>query len=603
MAAGAAPGQRVTAMATPSLPGGSYRALLALSFAPDLAAPARAALERRARRALSLLCDGAPARHDVADASLLLLAAGDAGPGLAAPDGSFAYSVGVGGTDWRRQRACDGSSLLAAVRRVGAAALADLAPPFAVLFRARPDGPLEAATDACGILHVYVTAGSGFAACSSSCLALGALGDGRLDLESIAMYARLGFYPSARAPLSGVRRLRPGEACALADGALRVTTWAQAPPREPPFPSFAAAVDGGAAALRDAVGTLAAAHPRIGLSLSGGLDSRVVLAALPPERRAALEVLCLSAPGRDEAPLVRRLAHRCGFAPTIVDVAAFPTARAIEWAEGASRRRAYCANPLSVAVLDWAESIGPTGPRLHGQNGELARGFYGGLDPAPAAVTPASVAALLRTRRMSGGQVAPWLLASAYREPVAAALADELHAWLSATGLPWAEATDELYLAQRMAGWVGVELSRTSTRRIDLSPFFDPRVLAFARRAAPAHKRESRLLGAMLAALDPTLAGLPLYAPAPPTAPPSTPAPSVFAAPVGAAAVRAQLLADAATAGLSLARAAALPLFDPTALAGALRPDSPLDVTALGFVLSVEWMLAFLERARATPDA
>jgi len=46
-----------------------------------------------------------------------------------------------------------------------------------------------------------------------------------------------------------------------------------------------------------------------------------------------------------------------------------------------------------VAVLDWAESIGPTGPRLHGQNGELARGFYGGLDPAPAAVTPASVAA------------------------------------------------------------------------------------------------------------------------------------------------------------------------------------------------------------------
>ena len=602
--------------------GSLHRAIVALSFAPGLAPAARAELERRARRALALLCDGAVPRVGLEDRDLLVLEAGSHAPRQVAEDGAFAQSFGVGGTDWRRERGCEAPSLLVKLRASGAAALADFTPPFAALFRARGDGPLEAATDACGLFPVYVTAGAGFAACGSSCLSLGALHDGGLDLESLAGYGRLGFYLGARTPLSGVRRLLPREACALAAGALRVATWADAPPREPIFASFAEAVDAGARALRAAVGSLAAAHAPIGISLSGGLDSRLVLAALPPERRSALQVLCIDAPGSGNAPVVRRLAALCGLAPTFVDTSAFPRQRAAVLARGAARRRDYSANPLSTAVLDWAESALPGTPRLHGQNGEFARGFYYGEQSARDGVTPERVAAFMLGRRVSGRRVALQVLAPAYRELGEEALRNEVQAWLVATGLSWLDALDEFYLCQRMAGWVGIELGRTSMRRIDLSPFFDPRFLAFARRAAPDDKRGSRLLAAVLEALDRALAALPLDwgqspaalwrgVPAMPrdTAPPfatRTPrqgprgAPAV---PVGADLVRAQLLQEADVAGLSLARAAALPLFEASALAGAMRVDSPLDVTTLGFALDVEWMLEFLERARAAPTS
>ncbi len=593
-----------------------HRAILALSFAPGLAMVARGAIARRARRALSLLCDAAP-RVSLEDGDLLVLDAGGQAPQHFAEDGTFAHSFGIGGTDWRAERSCEAASLLAKLRASGAAALADFTPPFAALFRTRRDAPLEAATDACGLLHVYVTAGAGFAACSSSCLALGALQDGGLDLESLAAYGGLGFYLGARTPVSGVRRLLPGEACVLTAGVLRVAAWANAARRDPVFSTFAEAVDAGAGALRAAVGSLAVPHPRIGISLSGGLDSRLVLAALPPERRAALQVLCIDAPGRADAPLVRQMAALCGFAPTVVDTSALPRERTIAFARGAARRRDYCANPLTTAVLDWAESALPGIPRLHGQNGEFARGFYYGDQLGLGGVTPERVTALMQSRRFSGQHVAPQVLAPAYREPIAEALRNEIHAWLTATGLSWLDALDEFYLCQRMAGWVGIELSRTSMRRIDLSPFFDPRFLAFARRAAPRDKRGSRLLAAVIEAIDPGLAALPLDRRPSPAAlwrggsamqldaaanvAPRTRPSGAAAVPVGADAVRAQLLRDAHATRLSLARAAALPLFEASALAGALRVDSPLDVATLGFALDVEWMLEFLERARAAP--
>lgn len=572
-----------------------HRAIVALSFAPGLAPAARAGLERRARRALALLCDGAAPRVSLADGDLLVLEAGRQAPRHLAADGGFAQSFGVGGTDWRSERACEAPSLLLELRASGAAALADFTPPFAALFRERRGAPLEAATDACGIFHVYVTTGAGFAACSSSCLALGALQDSGLDLESLAAFARLGFYLGARTPLAGVRRLLAREACSLTAGELRVAPWADAPRREPVFASFAEAVDAGAEALRAAVGSLAAAHAHIGISLSGGLDSRLVLAALPAARRAALEVLTIDAPGQDDGPMVRRLAALCGLAPTVVDLGAFPRERAVALARGAARRRDHCANPLATAVLDWAESALPNTPRLHGQNGEFARGFYYGAQPAEGGVTAERVAGLVLWQPFSTERVAPRVLAPVYREPIEEALRNDVHAWLTATGLAWLDALDELYLAQRMGGWVGVELSRTSMRRTDLSPYFDPRFLAFARRAAPDDKRGSRLTAAVLAAVDPTLAALPLavHRPAQPR--------SVTAGPVGSGAVRAQLLQDAVVAGHSLVRAAALPLFDAGALAGALRVDSPLDVATLGFVLDVEWMLEFLEQARVDP--
>lgn len=596
------------------------RALLALSFAPGLTLAARDRLERRGRAALSLLCEGAAVRVRARDAGLVVLEAGTAAPGSADEDGAFAYSVGVGGTDWCRERACDGPSLLAALRNCGAAALADYVPPFGVVFRRRSESPLEAATDACGILHVYVTAGPGFAACGSSSLVLGALGDGDLDLEALAQYARLGYYGDARTPCRGVRRLLAGEACTLTAGALAVRRWRRDARPEPHFPTFAAAVQAGAEAVRAAVGAVATAHERIGLSLSGGLDSRLLLAALPPARRAALEVLCIEAPRSDDAVVVRQLAAQFGLRPTIIDVRAFPGENAVPLAERASRGRDHCANPLTVAILEWVESGMPPTPRLNGQNGEFARGVYYG-DLAADRVTRQRVMTLFQGRRFTGRCASARVLAPAYREPIAAALRAEFLHWAEGTGLPWLEVLDEYYLTRFTAGWIGIELSRTSMRRIDLSPFFDPRFIAAARRASPYDKWESRLMAAVLETLDPALAAIPLErrpspaalwrgGPVPPgAAPPRQAGPGAERAdarhiPVGADLVRAQLVAQADLIGPAVARVAALPLFDGQGLAELMAPHAAPDLVTLGFVLNVAWILEFLERARAaSPSA
>ena len=581
-----------------SEPGGGaqHRAILALSFAPDLAPAARAAIEGRGRRALALLCGGAAPRVGVADGDLLILEAGGPGPWQLAGDGAFAFSVGMGGTDLRHGRACDGPGLLAALRAAGAAALADYGPPFAAFFRVNGQAPLEAATDACGLRHVYVTAGDGFAACASSCLALGALRDDGLDLESLAIYVRVGAHFAARTPIAGVRRLRPGERCELAGGGLRVATWLTASRPDAAFASFADAVEAGVAAMRAAVNTLAAAHEHVGLSLSGGLDSRLILAALPAERRAALEVLCIESPTSHDATLVRRLAAQAGFAPTIVDVGAFPRPRAAAWARGASLRRDHCADPFGTAVLEWAESALAGAPRLHGQNGEFARGFYYGH--AAATVTREAVARIL-AYWLAWYRDTARLLAPAYREAAEETALTEMAAWLTALDRPWLEALDELYLEQRLAPWAGVELSRTSMRRVDLSPYCDPRFLAFARRASPEHKRGSRLLLAILEALDPALAAMPLVTSAPVAnrMPPRVPT-GPNQGPIGAAAVHAQLLEESGALGIDVARAAALPLFATDAIAGPDGAAAPLAPGALGFVLSVEWTLEFLEQAR-----
>lgn len=579
-------------------PGSEHRAIVALSFAPDLASPPRRELERRARRALALLCGGTAARVALADGDLLILEAGGPAPRRLAGDGGFAISVGMGGTDLRRGAACDGAGLLAALRAAGAAAVADFGPPFAAIFRLRREAPLEAATDACGLRHVYATAGDGFAACASSCLALGALRDDGLDLESLAIYACVGVYAGNRTPIAGVRRLQPGERCELAAGALRVASWMTAAP-SPPFASFAEAVDAGVAVMRETVGRFAAAHPHLGISLSGGLDSRLILAALPPRRRAELEVLCIEAPTSHDATVVRQLAAQVGFAPTIVDVAAFPRRRAAALASGASLRRDHCANPLVVAVLEWAESALGNAPRLHGQNGEFARGFYYGSTSA-AAPAAAEGASRILDYWLSTNRDTMQLLTPEYREAGDALARAETVAWLTGIDRPWLEATDELYLVQRLAPWAGIELSRTSMRRIDLSPFCDPRFLAFARRVSPAHKRASRLFTAMLEALDPALAALPFVTAAPVANRLPLRAPTGNSdEPVGSTAVRAQLMEEAGAAGLPVERAAALPLFVPGAVATPTGGAAPLALYALGLVLNVEWTLEFLEAARA----
>ena len=595
-----------------------HSAMVALSFDPRLAVELRPGIERRARTALAVLVEDCLPQARIDGQADVVIEAGCAGPFFGTGASCFVLGIGAGGTNWEQKKRVEAKALFERLRDFGAGALSEITPPFAAVYRTQPLGPLYAATDTSGLFHLYACQGEGWSACSSSCLLLGSLLGQGLDLEAMGIYSQLGFYLGAQTPLRGVRRLVHGESCRLAEGRLSVEVYARPRARLPMFRSFKEATDAGVEAVHSAVGALTEAHDTVGISLSGGLDSRLVLAAIETERRASLGVVTLHSPGNGDRAVVEQLAETCNFTPKVVDISAFPSGLADGLARGASLRRGHCANPLTTAVWEWAESKLPATPRLHGQNGEFARGFYYPGQPLRGGVTVSRVEGLMRWRLLVAESVTPRVFARSFRDELRVNVRDSLVKTMQGLGDLWPEVLDEFYLQQRMECWVGAEMSRTSTRRVDLSPFFDPRFLDWARRCPAAIKRNSRIVSTVLEALDPGLARAPLEGRPSPhelsrnSARVRVQAAWTFAskaarklrrrlgaaadAPVGAPAVQSALLEHGR---FLLGRAAAVDLFDPGTLEEVMAGRFSTDVATLGFLLNVEWTLEFLDHVQS----
>lgn len=595
----------------------SHRVVLALSFAASLGEPRRKELLASGRSALARLDSGTPPVVEIDEPDVALLRSvgvddlhGDAGE-------AFAVFAGLGAVDWERGEAVEAAELLRRLRADERSALLALAPPWAAFARVAPAAPLLAATDACGLHHVFACGGEGWSGLSTSCLALAALRGEGLDWEALGAYARTGLYLEEQTPVRGVRRLLRGTLARIEEGRLRLEGYAPPPAEEPRLPADQA-VEAGSAALRAATLACLDSHPGAGLSLSGGLDSRLLLAAVPRERRGEIGGVTLGTPRDADWQVAHRVARVGGVETRGVDLAGFaarPGDEVLDGVRRASLRRDHRANPLAVAVLEWAEDGLPPAPRLNGQNGEFARGFYYAGQPLDGEVTSARIERLLQWRLLASDSASPRLLERALRREVDEALRARISALLREGGRPWPDALDEFYLRARMQSWAGTEISRSSARRIDLSPFFDPRFLAFARRTDAHEKRGSRLLARVLAALDPALAALPLD---------GRPAPAALAhdgwitraaglalsgrklwkklrqrlggpaaAAPGAPLVR-RILLERGIAPL-LQRVGEAEAFDRFALAALLDGSEVPDVATLGFLLDVEWMLEFLE--------
>ena len=203
----------------------------------------------------------------------------------------------------------DAPSLLDMLQARGERALDDLAAPFRLLYVDRAEHRIVAATDPSGLGQLFMATSRGISLCASSATLLADLVGAGPCLPSLAAFAQCGSFPFELTPFEGVTKLMAGSRLAIVGGQSRIY----------PVDSRPAAAD-----IRTefvaAVGALLQAAPDASLELSGGLDSRLILAAIPETGRAGRRAITLGSGSGDnaEVKVARRIVVMAGLEHDIV---------------------------------------------------------------------------------------------------------------------------------------------------------------------------------------------------------------------------------------------------------------------------------------------
>jgi asparagine synthase (glutamine-hydrolysing) len=401
--------------------------------------------------------------------------------------------------------------------------LRGITPPFAVASCVGQDQPVIAATDLMGCRHLYWHQGDGWAAVSTSALALACCAAAEPDAGAIAVRAMLGFHLGTSSPFAGIQKLGPAGLCVLSHGRVHATQYANPwpeqalPGRGAPPADLARRI---ACLLQSFAAWSVHEFPDAVIELSGGLDSRIQLAAIPPNRRTGLHGITLDAAGNNDGFIARRLASLTGLDHRVLSVAPLgdlTPARAWTLVRQSALRDDCSGNPVAHGVLDWAEERLGIQPRINGAGGETARGFYYPSQRQHPEASDRLTGRLARWRLMTneavdagclGADLAPWARSTAI---------SEVQRILTGYQCDWLTSTDEFYTRERVVRWAGLRLSASSTERTVLSSMLHPDYVALARACPPSVKRNSRFMAMVLSGLDANLARIPLdsgYVPA-----------------------------------------------------------------------------------------
>ncbi len=504
--------------------------------------------------------------------------------------------------DRRRSRLLTLGEIAAALAERGDAAFADWAPAFRMAWST--DNAINAAADATGLAHWFVWQGDGIAAIASTATAIARAFGLPVDTAALGGLALAGAMIGDDSAVAGVKKLKAGEAAAVADGRLTLRAL-------PPASVLASGPD----AIPAATARLLAAFPAAELELSGGWDSRMILASIPLAARRGRTGLTIGRPGDPDVVVGARLAAASGMIHDVADPGRLADLDAEAFTAllaTAAARDDYASNPLDRGVINFINAARVPKPRFTGQNGEILRGFY--YPGQPLAAIPCQNLAKRVTdwRIISNDVVSASLFAPGWLADMRATAARRIEALLLEPGDgTWAAALDRFYLEQRMQRWCGTSVSAALGLRPVLLPFFDADVLALARATPAAAKAGSRFAAAEITRMDAALGAIALDSGLTPAAVAAgglavrTAMARKFAA-KAVAKVRQKLFArdrstfgSASTLGLAashglfasvdLHRLSSLGIFAPEALENFAK-SQPTRATA-GFVLNVDFLL------------
>lgn len=378
---------------------------------------------------------------------------------------------------------------------------------------ASESGRLTCWADRYGIGQLFIYRSAGIAAVSSSATLLAEMFACGPDRDALIGFALTGNFLAEASAFVGVSKLAPGERLVLQDG--KAHAEAAASPlayRGRPVSSLEEVTEAFVAAVR----RMHEAFPDAELELSGGLDSRLILAALPEAARRGKRAMTIGPADSGDARMAALLAEREGLVHRLVPSDGFAALGADELQsliEQVAVGYDHLANPLDKLAIVSAGMAASERPRARfgGQNGEILRGFYYAGQPIERAPSEQLARRLLAWRLETNDRVSDELLdvpgyreiADATRERIVATLLEE-------SGDHWWQSLDRLYLTQRMPRWVGASATNRFIARTSLYPFFDPDFVDAAMRLPGPLKLNSQAAYRMLTRIDLGLALVPL---------------------------------------------------------------------------------------------
>jgi asparagine synthase (glutamine-hydrolysing) len=408
-----------------------------------------------------------------------------------------------------------GAAGLPALERLlrSGAGLERLGAPFAAMLI---DGDqVTVAADHVGFRHLYGAQGTGLAIVGTSARDIARQIDAKVNFEALAVQRMVGHHLNQDTAFLGVTKLPADHYWRLAHG--RLETHAYPRLGHVDFRSRAATrslVEAHAARLRALICGFLDEHDDVVLELSGGMDSRMILAAVPPHRRKEITGFTIVQGGSNDGPVAAELAQRYGMRHVVADfenVRDFDPATAYGMAMAAAAQQDGMGAPLSAALYEWAEREVDEGPRLSGHGGELARVGYYLLQPNRSKQTPRLADRFFNmwfanNYGVPDGVLAPdWAAES--RDIGFRRIRETFAAY---EDVDWMTAMDHFFLRERLQRWGGVTITNGCQRRVTLNPFLDREVLTIMMSLPHRRRWSSQQAVEVLAELDPELARMPL---------------------------------------------------------------------------------------------
>lgn len=395
--------------------------------------------------------------------------------------------------------------------------LREVCPPFAYLVREPAAQTVLAGTDSLGLQHVYLSLLPGLAVVSSSSALVARLADTTLDQTACGLYSQLGSFLGNYSMFKGVTKLTAGEQVRLVSGASETVTDGAVVPeavrKDGFFETRNEAISEGKSVLAAIIRSYRDLHRSLRFELSGGLDSRLLLAVVRASDSDPIRTLTIgvetSPDYRIAAELVQQFGLDASFVP-FSQLGAWNDDEAVERVYRASADRDFAANPMSGAIHALVSQQLPGIAQVTGQGGELGRGSYYAGQRVQPEFDANKVASLVRWRLSVNQAVNTSLLTDAFASAAAEALRVESWRYFDGLDGAWPAVTDQIYLFGRMQRWAGAVYSQRHRDHDVLAPFFHPAYVDWASRIPVEMKRNSRTFVGMLEAFDPELARIPL---------------------------------------------------------------------------------------------
>ncbi len=394
--------------------------------------------------------------------------------------------------------------------RLDPSELSRLLPPFGAMMADKDIVTMVA--DSMGFRQLFhSTPGEvGLGVMSTSGLLAGRAREASLDRVGVAVQSLLGWQLGQRTLLEHIRKLDPGATVRLDAGGVRVEP--PGPETSPPM-TIEEATHSAASILRTSLTAVLDDHPDAVLQLTGGLDSRLLLSAIPESRRRGLRAMTLGVAGSGDVAIAGEISSRYGIDHEVHGLADLESLDPVEaWSlcRAAAVDLDGMSDPVALAALRVAERGFAQGVRISGLGGEVARGFYYVGRVRDRAYTRRDAEKLAAWRMFVNEAVEPGLLTDEFSGWARDAANGEVYAALRAGGDEWFGATDSLYLRHRMQRWAGATDTAVGYQRVVINPMLDSEFLGICRRLRPVDKAHSRFLAALQMQLDPELGRRPL---------------------------------------------------------------------------------------------